>query len=466
MGFALTILYLVIYYLTPTYLFGPLAFSHIQVIIVVLASIASVPALVKSSFLKNPQSLAIIGLAIAVFLSILVGMHWIGGGERAFFDFIPNGVTYFLICLHFNSKKRLQVLVVLLLFVCAFVIAHGYFDLVRNVPENAPPPGVALGDPVSTGSTASPFLLRQMITPEQWMLRLQGLGDINDPNDFGQLIVCVIPLAFIFWRAKKMPTNILFVILPVSVLLFGLFLTHSRGALVALAAVAILSVHRRIGTLPALLLAGGLFAGAFALNFTGGREISASAGEDRTALWGQGMEMWKTHPLFGVGFGNLANYTDTHLTAHNSLVICAAELGLFGMFFWCLFLFSTVRDALVVSSPLKVSQEKSFHRVDPPFPHAEQEIETVDKADVNKLGRLMVLSLTGFLVAGWFLSRAWVMTFFMLGGMVEVVYQMALQRGMVVPRLRFVRALGFAAGLMIALLLLLDIVLRILNIMR
>jgi hypothetical protein len=40
-----------------------------------------------------------------------------------------------------------------------------------------------------------------------------------------------------------------------------------------------------------------------------------------------------------------------------------------------------------------------------------------------------VLSFTGFLVAGWFLSRTYVMTFFLLGGMVEVVYEMALQRG-------------------------------------
>ena len=40
---------------------------------------------------------------------------------------------------------------------------------------------------------------------------------------------------------------------------------------------------------------------------------------------------------------------------------------------------------------------------------------------------------------GWFLSRAFVMTFFMLGGMVEVVYQMALDRGMIAPRLRLGR---------------------------
>ena len=47
----------------------------------------------------------------------------------------------------------------------------------------------------------------------------------------------------------------------------------------------------------------------------------------------------------------------------------------------------------------------------------------------------MVLSLTGFLVAGMFLSRAYVLTLFLLGGMAEVVYEMALRRGMIAPRL-------------------------------
>ena len=116
--------------------------------------------------------------------------------------------------------------------------------------------------------------------------RLRGQGEINDPNDFGQLIVCVIPLIFIFWRAKKKFRNLVFVILPLCALLLGAFLTHSRGTLVSLIAVAVVAARRRIGTIPALLLAAALFIGAMALGFTGGRDISATAGEDRTRRFG------------------------------------------------------------------------------------------------------------------------------------------------------------------------------------
>jgi hypothetical protein len=309
-----------------------------------------------------------------------------------------------------------------------------------------------------------PYLLPGGSDAGEALYRLRGLGLINDPNDFGQLVVCAIPLMFIFWRRKQMPRNIAFVLLPVCVLVYGVFLTHSRGALVALIAVAVVAARRRIGTLPALLVAGGLFAAAMALHFTGGRAISAEAGADRTVLWSESMQLLKSHPLFGVGAGNLPDYLG--ITAHNSVMVCAAELGLFGLFFWSLFLFSTVRDALVAASPGKVSEPEPIVAEEGLFPAAAWKIEAVNKAEINQMGHLLVLSLTGFLVAGLFLSRAFVMTFFLLGGMTEVVYEMALRRGMIAPRLRLARVLLYAGVLAIALVLMMYVMVRILNVMH
>jgi O-antigen ligase len=204
-----------------------------------------------------------------------------------------------------------------------------------------------------------------------------------------------------------------------------------------------------------------------ALHFTGGREISAQSGSDRTALWSSGLQMLKSHPLFGVGLGSFADSCDgCGHTAHNSVMVCAAELGLFGLYFWCLFLFPTVRDALAIASPAKVSVAEPVESVEEEFPLSTRKIAAVDKATINRLGRLLVLSLTGFLVAGWFLSRAYVMTFFLLGGMVEVVYEMALRQGMIAPRLTLARVLLFAGGLAISLVLLMYILLRITNLMH
>jgi hypothetical protein len=178
----------------------------------------------------------------------------------------------------------------MLLFVCLFVIAHGGFDMLHGLGFG---PVQALGnDRVDNWnqdqwSMEHPYIY--FVGSESglsWLFRLKGLGLINDPNDFGQFTVCVIPLVFIFWRPKKMLLNTAFVIVPVCVLIYGVYLTHSRGALLALIAMAVVFGRRRIGTVPSLLLAGGLFVVAMALNFTGGRQISAASGEDRTALWG------------------------------------------------------------------------------------------------------------------------------------------------------------------------------------
>ena len=147
-------------------------------------------------------------------------------------------------------------------------------------------------------------------------------------------------------------------------------------------------------------------------------------------------------------------------------MVCAAELGMFGLFFWSLFLFPTVRDALATASPKKVSEGEPILSEERHIPSVARKIEAIDKAEVNRLGRLLVMSLTGTLVAGWFLSRAYVMTLFLLGGMVEVVYEMALRREMIAPRLSLARVLPYAGGLAISLVLLMYIMLRLTNLMH
>ena len=433
MGFVLSVLYFVTYYLTPATLFGPLEVYRIELILAVLLLLVSVPALMKSFVLKTPQSLAMVGLMFAVILSVLIAVHWAGGAVTAFLEFIPNAFAFFMVCLHCNSKKKLQVLVLMLLFVCMFVIAHGVIDLRHGGVASGPPVSAATGEiDFDLWNMHYPYILLMADGEGGWIYRIRGLGEINDPNDFGQLLVCLIPLMFIFWRTKNSFRNLVLVIFPVGLLLWGVFLTHSRGALVALMAVAVVAARRRSGSLPALLIGGGLVVAAMALNFTGGRAISASSGEDRTALWGESLQLLKSHPLFGVGFGQLTDYLGH--TSHNSVAVCAAELGMFGLFFWCLFLFPTVRDILVFASPTKESE-----------------------------GRLVVLSLTGFLVAGWFLSRSFVLTFFLLGGMAEVVFEIALRQGMVAPRMRLGRALPYAGLVAVGLILLMYIMLRIVN---
>jgi len=477
MGFALSVLYLFLYYLTPATLLGPLAALHVELILAVVVVLVSLPSLPRAFIHKTAQAYALIGMVLAVFLSILIGVRWPGGAFHAVLDFIPNIFAYFLICLHCDSKRKLQVLVVMLMFVCVFVIAHGYADLLRVEAENLnPQTGAQMhgGGPQALNEQERnelwdmehPYLLAMYGGTEQQIFRLRGLGEVNDPNDFGQVLVCLIPLVFIFWRPKRGLFNAACVLLPVALLLFGVYLTHSRGALLALLATAIVAARRRIGTLASLLLAGVMFAAAQALHFTGGRDISANTGSDRSGFWGVGLELLKSHPLFGVGYGKFKEACDCGHTAHNSIVVCAAELGLFGLFFWALFLFSTGRDAMVLASPLKVGEGDPIPVEEGLYGAPVAAMAVVDRAEILRLGRLLVLSLTGFLVAGLFLSRSYVLTLFLLGGMTEAVFEMAARRQMVAPRMRLGRVLGSSVGLSAALIVFMYAFVRVLNVMR
>ena len=177
----------------------------------------------------------------------------------------------------------------------------------------------------------------------------------------------------------------------------------------------------------------------------------------------KGLEIFKAHPLFGVGFGDMGDYTDGHHTAHNSVVVCAVELGSFGLYFWSLFLLPTVRGALTAASPAKLAEGEPIAIEESPFPQPARKVEELDKAEVNRLGRLVVLSLTGFLVAAWFLSRAYVMTLFLLGGVAEVVFQMAVDRKMIASRLPLPRTLAYSGVLTVSLVLAMYVLLRVVN---
>jgi O-Antigen ligase len=491
MGLFLTLLYLLIAYIGPQTIFGPIAEYHIEIVIAFLALVASLPSLHESTVARLPQTYAVIGMSCAVFISYLLN-GLTGLAPEAVFNFLPNSFTFLFIVLNCKKKKHLQMVILVLLFACLFTIYRGYSAL-------------------QSGNFLSPYLVGQQNDVGTPIYRIRGLSFINDPNDFSQLIVSLIPCLFLFWKPRKLPRNILFVIFPIGILLFGMFLTHSRGAIVAFLAVVIIAGRRKIGTVPSLILAGVLFVGATAVGWSGGREVSVEAGAGRMEAWAVGLDLIKAHPIFGVGFQRFGEYFE--ITAHNSIVVCAAELGMFGLFFWVMFVFPTLRDALVVSAlpKSKEQQEKedeeknSFQLGFPAQPAAitgmadrtpvalsmksagtaladrtkvdhqvaaapfymdwQDNQDELSNEEVHRIARLLMISLSGFLVAGWFLSRAYVMTLYIYGGMIEVVYRLALEKEIVRSRMPFPKVLRLSAIGAIGLLFVVYIMLRIQHLM-
>ena len=469
MGFVLALFYLMVAFLSTRTVFGPIAQYHVEEILALVVFSVSVPALTRTFAQKTIQTFALAGLAIAVILSMLIGKAFVHGAVHEFGDFIPNAFAYFLVVLHCRTKLRLQILVLLLFSVSTFVIVKGTIQLQTISPFQYFHPqsddddfSFQDADPdIQVDTSPVDMYLMPQIGGEGIIWRLKGQNFIGDPNDFGQLLVCLLPLTFLFWRPKSFVLNLAIVLPMVATIGFGIYLTHSRGALLAVMGVVIVAFRRRIGTIPSVVLGAGLFAAAMAMHATGGRDISADAGADRTARWGEGLGLLKLHPIFGAGFNQMSDIIGK--TAHNSIIVCAAELGFFGLFCWSLFLLPTVRDAMAVASDTGLTDAAPLPVDESPYAYITPMTEKLDKKAIGDMGRLIFFSLVGFLICAMFLSRAFVMTFFLLGGMAEVVFQMALDRGMIAPRLPFGKSAVYSGILSLLLVPGMYVIVRILN---
>jgi O-antigen ligase len=129
------------------------------------------------------------------------------------------------------------------------------------------------------------------------------------------------------------------------------------------------------------------------LGLAGGREFSTQeqSASQRIDAWYDGLQMFRGQPLFGVGYGA---FTDHHpLTAHNSFVLCFAELGLFGLLPWV---------ALLVLAWRELSQVTRY--AEPGSPQA-------------RMAEALRVALLGFMACAWFLSRTYQPLLYLLLGL-------------------------------------------------
>jgi hypothetical protein len=163
--------------------------------------------------------------------------------------------------------------------------------------------------------------------------RYKGLGVLSDPNDLAQFFVTLIPMLWIRWKPGSYVTNFFFTIVPALALATGMYFTNSRGGAIALVAVVLFGFKDKLGVILSAILAAGLLVGLMALNISGGRGMDNDDG-GRVAAWSTGLEIFRSHPLIGVGIDRFPEFSETGHTAHNSYVLCLSEVGLLGYFFW------------------------------------------------------------------------------------------------------------------------------------
>ncbi|WP_028642308.1 O-antigen ligase family protein [Nocardioides sp. URHA0020] len=176
-------------------------------------------------------------------------------------------------------------------------------------------------------------------------------GPIGDPNDFAFFLVPAVALGLAVRRTtrRRWPWDLATVVVLVAIL--G---TLSRGALVGLAAMAVVAVVSgmvRLRGAVTLGLAVGAAVGLVALVFPGLVATSLHQKDfvaqqnvsERLQLWTAAADMTVHHPLLGMGPGSFALYHHEFLSAlpddvnhpldvaHNTWLELSSELGLLGL---------------------------------------------------------------------------------------------------------------------------------------
>jgi hypothetical protein len=327
---------------------------------------------------------------------------WTGGAAAALSDFSPSALLFLLTVLNVTSIPRLRltlatiVLSTLIISVEGIAAYHYGFMADRLVLRQQ------IGEE-GNGQQADAVDVPANDTSGQFLWRVRNIGFLSDPNDFAQVIVVALPVLGIWYRQRRSFRNVVLLGVPGAAFLYTLFLTHSRGALLGLASLLFFGMRKTLGVVKTGILVGALLVTVGVMNVAGGRGFSfqeESAGA-RILAWSAGLTMLRQQPLFGVGYNNFTEHHD--LTAHNSFVLCFAELGLIGYFTWLALVVIAFRDVNQVANLSEEGAELTSR------PYA----------------AMLRSSLLGFLTCAYFLSRTYAPPLFLLLSLCVVTWRCA-----------------------------------------
>lgn len=174
-------------------------------------------------------------------------------------------------------------------------------------------------------------------------MRWRGL--LADPNELSLVIGVALSFAFALHGATKNALRHLFLFGALALATYCVIQTSSRGGVLVLVALIGFYFVRRFGAKG--FLAGLVLAAPVLL--LGGREgeEAESSSLERTAALYDGIDFFRQNPLLGLGYGQFTeNYV---ITAHNSYLLSAAELGFPGMVLFSYLVYASVKIPYQVS---------------------------------------------------------------------------------------------------------------------
>ena len=343
----------------------------------------------------------------AMFVSVLL-TGWLTGAIDVVTEFIPTLLLFYVTATSVDSLKRVRDLSIVLTAVSTVIAIHGSEQFASEL---------------GIGWTGAKMIEE----------RITYLGFLGDPNDLSMAFLMTLPLTLYVAKVSGSFLVRIACYASAGTVLYAIYLCNSRGSMLGLLAMVVFYAIQRFGWVRSVIVGPALLIPLLLLAPSRVSEISADedSAAGRIDAWYEGFEMFRSHPLFGVGKGL---FTEHHpLTAHNSFVLAIAELGTVGYFFWlAILIVSAVMLARILRAP--EPEQRPAPVVVPgtfgaaaPAPPVNADM-SMSWADLQLAARALAYSLIGSLVTAFFLSRSYVVFLFLLVAMIVAIYQMARAR--------------------------------------
>ncbi|MBI5070607.1 MAG: O-antigen ligase family protein [Deltaproteobacteria bacterium] len=159
--------------------------------------------------------------------------------------------------------------------------------------------------------------------------RVRFRGSLEDPNELALVLAMALPFSFAFYERKRSLTRMAIMVLAAGSIGLCTLFTQSRGGQLVFLTVLGIYFVKRVGIAKGLAL--GMLL-ALPVLLLGGRSGAEDSTMERLECWWVGMHLFASSPVVGIGTGLFIEHH--RLTAHNSYILAAAELGLPGMVIW------------------------------------------------------------------------------------------------------------------------------------
>lgn len=258
-----------------------------------------------------------------------------------------------------------------------------------------------------------------------------SIGTMYDPNDFAMMLVTSLPFVLFFFLRTKGLIKV-FSSASIILILLAIILTQSRGGFIGLGVVitAFLfsqsyekQVFRKIALVMLLCF---LFCGLASENYWD-RIQTIWTGDDqgsgRVILYKRSLKLMLENPILGTGVGCFVSaygralenkqfhpvgseYDWKWKTAHNAFLQIGVELGFPGLVIYLILIYYTIRN---FSETKRLSKIKGLK-------------------DVHTYANMFKVSLMGFLVCSFFLSKAYSASFFLILAVSTVLRRIAQEK--------------------------------------